>query len=528
MSRPGILPLLAVLALPLAGCDNPGSPEIDRDACARAGLQQAAYAGDVQLGVGQAAELAPGASLCLVLPDASREYALAYLDTRAIEASRTAREPFRSDSFTVGVRDFQGGGPQPLRRLRAPAGGAPAFTGLPDGTDFLPVANVSAAASFHPALREAPWTQGEAFTLFDNLRQVDRPARVHRVYGGWLVAVAFEDEPQPTLPQTLAHLDAQWPLLSSTGLPLLRGIFGDLRPVTSGGSNQLLMVIRADLIDFGAAGVAFGAVVDDQVYSYIAVLPNDAHGVRNATGTGSLVFHEVTHTFQRSYLAAHAQNTPPSTSAGAARWGVEGGATLMQRELARRQAGIGATANYDWVSPGGTEVEEWYKRFAQPGRGELTAGYSAAAGFMMDLAQRRTAAGEGLDAALEEVMRGSIEGWFGHAVQGDFTGLAARMRSRLGSGWEPAEAVLQWTLSHAADDRTPSATFQNRAFRDAWNVQGGLGWEPHGTLAAGSGAWFEEKRLYGSSGFAYLAGRGGVYHLTAGVDGVRWMIVRIR
>jgi hypothetical protein len=213
---------------------------------------------------------------------------------------------------------------------------------------------------------------------------------------------------------------------------------------------------------------------------------------------------------------------------GGARWGVEGGAALMERELARRVAGISPTANYDWRSPGPRDTEQWYALFAQPGDGSFSQGYYVSAGFMADLAGRLAAAGQPQDSAVAQVERGAVEGWYGWAGpgEGQRTGLAARMRARLGAAWDPGDALQTWTLSHVLDDRTPSPVYQAPAFRDVWNLQGTTGWAAHATVSPGGSGW-AVKRQYGAAGYFYLAG-GGTYRVRATTPGVRWMVARIR
>jgi hypothetical protein len=196
---------VAAIAL-LGACENPGEPEVDPpvDPSACNALSGTTYAGDVRLAVGEAVPLATGAALCLALPDASdREYVLAYLDTRAIEASRTAREP-ALDSFTVTVR-----GASSAAASRSPARAAPRPAFHPG--DDLRTADWPGQVNFHPAARQMPWTQGETFTLLDNIRGVNRPARVHRVYDGWLVVAFFDDTPPPGMAHTVAVMDQAWP-----------------------------------------------------------------------------------------------------------------------------------------------------------------------------------------------------------------------------------------------------------------------------------------------------------------------------
>ena len=502
----------------LAGCGGDGTGPA-ADACA--GAPGSAAAGpELRLAPGEARPLAAGRSLCLVLPDTEHAYVLAYVDTRASDAARQGPEP-ALDSVTVRVRDLGGG-------ARTALSAAAAHPGLAvEEPDFATVRAQSQPLT-HPAWRQAPWSEGETFPLFDDRRNLERSARVQRVYGSWLVVAAFVDEETPALTTTLGMLDAGWPILRDLGLPLLRAAFGEALPITSAGSGQLLLMVRGDLGT--AVGMAFGTVVGPDVLSWLAITPNAPNSTRTPTSLASLVQHELTHAFQRVHLnASRPAGEPVTPHLGAAVWGIEGGATFMQRELARRQAGVSPTANYDWLNPGATEAETWYANFAPPADGTFTNGYSAAAGFLAHLAGRRIAAGESVDAAVAAVSRGAVEGWYGHVRPGAaaWTGLTARMRARLGGGWEPTDALLGWTLSHAMDDRTPSAMYQDAAFLGASRIRPpGYGWAPHATLAAGSGAQAEVRRAHGSPGYFELSGRG-AFHLTA-PEGVRWMVARVR
>lgn len=161
------------------------------------------------------------------------------------------------------------------------------------------------------------------------------------------------------------------------------------------------------------------------------------------------------------------------------------------------------------------------------GVGPFVRGYSVSAAFLRDLAARRVQRGEAVDDALAIVSRGALEGWFGHGPAGARrTGLAERMRASLGGDWEPDDAMLTWTLSHAADDRTGNSAFQNNAFLRAWDGSDPALWPPAASLAPGS-AGVTVKHPHESTGYFALAG-GGTYALESSVDGVRWMIVRVK
>jgi hypothetical protein len=510
---------VAAIAL-LGACEHPGEPPIDPSACDGS---SAVYAGDVRLGVGEAMPLAAGGSLCLALPDAAgREYVLAYVDTRAIEASRTAREPATLDSFTVSVGSLGGAAASRSRSPRAP-GAIRSF--LPVDDHLRTEVAMQEQVNFLPPARRTPWTQGEVFTLRDNIRNVDRPARVHRVYDGWLVVAAFEDTPPPAMARTVEVMDQAWPDIRQHGMPMVTAAFGE-RPFSSRLAGQLLLVFRPDLGNAG--GVAYGATNGTDVFSWLFVRPLAASGGSKYT-LGSVVFHEITHAFQRSYLSGtRPAGTPASISAGGSKWGVEGGASLMQLELLRRQAGHSLTANWEWRTPT-SDADIGYASFAQPGDGSFNVGYDVTAAFLTDLVQRRVSAGDPLETAIAEVSRGAIEGWFGWVgPEGPpRTGMAERMRARLGAGWTPAEGLLTWAISHAMDDRTRGDVFQNRAFHEvSVRFNGESGWQPHAEVAKSSGAT-SVKRLYGSPGFFTVIG-GGAFRLTADRDGVRWMIARVK
>lgn len=520
------LPLLG-LAL-LAACDDggPGGPQAQREACDA--LPSATYAGDVSLGTGETMMLAGGASVCLALPGGGHEYVLAYVDTRALAASETQRE-LPLDSFTVRAAGAAGSAARASRADAGPALPARPAERFPDANHAPPLFQVNGLPARHPVNRATPWAQGEAFIMYDHLRVAERPARVHRVYDGWLVVASFEDETLPTLAGTLAMLDAGWPSIRQLGMPLMTAVFDGVRPVTSTGSGQLLMLVRPDLVN--ATGVAYGASNATDVFSWLAILPNGVNTARTPVSLGSLVFHEMTHAHQRSYVhASRPAGSGVTPAAGSTRWGIEGGAALMQRELARRQAGQSLTANFDWRAPGPGDAGRWYAIFAQPGDGSFSSGYSESEDFLAHLVSRRTASGEGADQAVAAVMRGAAEGWHGWTFAGQprRAGLVSRMRQRLGGAWDPTEALLTWTLGYALDDRTESSRLQVPGFREASNVDPGeYGWRSHGQLAPGPGAPLEAKREYGAAGYFAVSGSGAL-HLTANVEGVRWMLARAR
>jgi hypothetical protein len=172
-------------------------------------------------------------------------------------------------------------------------------------------------------------------------------------------------------------------------------------------------------------------------------------------------------------------------------WGVEGGANLVSYELIRQLAGIGLDSNYDWRNPPASPVAEFYALRAQPGTGDFNAGYDNAMGFLRDLVIRRVRSGEPVDRALREV---------------------------------------DWTLSHAADDRTENARFQDHASLRVWDLPADHpgGWHPVGVLSARNPSVTAERES-GNTDYLHLHddGEGLTFSLSSDVP-VQWKLIRTR
>jgi hypothetical protein len=135
------------------------------------------------------------------------------------------------------------------------------------------------------------------------------------------------------------------------------------------------------------------------------------------------------------------------------------------------------------------------------------------------------------EAAMAEVSRGAIEGW--HGADGDggaCSGLVERMRGRLGASWDAANAVLLWTASQAADDRTPNAALANPNYYDVGSDDARYGWKPAAEVRAGAGGSAAVTQVAGGS--FYVRVRGGKAESTlsarSSAPDSRWMIARVR
>lgn len=506
----GIILFPALLLL--AACDDPAGEQATAQTCTSV----------IQLAAGESAELpadAEGRVRCRIRAGTDAEFAVAFVDTRAVRKAETANEGY-GDAFapyTVSVALEEEVPAVPQAQGMAPAR-APDFD-----------VQLAAPPAGSPSLRETPWTVDERFSLYDGYTHVQRTARVLRVYEGGFAVAWFEGDNEPALPALLAQLDAAWPVVRDHALPLMRAAYSDALPRTSPGAGQYLVVLRGQGLSRGAGRTAavydFGA---PRIWTDLAAQPLDSH-LRLA----ELLAHELGHAFQVMYMYRTRPAGVTGSAAAAAFWGAEGGADLVSFEMVRRAAGVPLTANFDGFAAagGGSPAARRLAQWAQPGGGRLTDGYADAAGFLRRQAALRVQAGESEDAAVAEVLRGASDGWYGYDhLNARRTGLAERMRARLGGAWAPDDALLDWALAHAADDRTANPRFQDPTFLRAQDATGTAGsWPPMVTLPAAGGGASTFSRVYGSPDYVLLRFSGEEpFAAAATVPGVRWRIVRIR
>ena len=531
---------LAVAPLADAGCTGGGVRQaVDADGADVApGLAVARpRRGDLELAVGQAVRLSPGAAACLrFAPAAGAKYALAFLDTRKLREAEAGFEGYAPSplAYTVSVAEAGSAAPAAPAALRSPV--APS-------ADRAAPADAGAPASL--VRRAAPWREGERFAVGDVPGTGSETARVVRVYGGHLVlALAEGEEAAGGTAAWLARADSAFARAAESAYPLLRAALTATRPSTSAGSGQLLVLARR------GAGATLGSsvshTVDGRKQSY--ALLNTAYET-TAAGLLKTLAHELAHAWQEQY----AWETRPGDVAGSGAtvaWAAEGNAELLASVAAARVEGIGLTGNWDWAAGLGDGRRAAYALLAANARGEFTQGYESGASFQMDLVVRMVRGGRGEDEALAAVSRGALDGWYGYDPHGARrAGLTARMRSALDAAWDPADALLRWTLSQAVDDLTSNPDLQNHAFRRVSTAGQGpaMGWLAPAVLRTGGRALRGDPGSpatvagnaatltwrYGSPNYFLVEddGLGGAYRLSSSAGGaplpdVAWMVVR--
>ncbi len=324
--------------------------------------------------------------------------------------------------------------------------------------------------------------------------------------------------------------------MRSQGFALLDRVFGDRRPATSDASGQLLVVFASWNPDQGAGGATTRALPDGSgISSYIWINLENRPGVRDGWGYTDfssyrlkVLAHELTHAWQMRYAYETQPAGARAVSFGPA-WSMEGTADLLAIDIVRRSLGVSLTANWDWTGQLRSESKNvTYALEPADTRGRVARGYFDASSFLRDVQVRLARAGMPADDALAEVARGAVEGWFGIDAAGvRRRGLADRVRASLGASWEPADAVLLWTVSQALDDDTDVPALSNPVYRGA--ADGDYGWKPvMDDVRAGSAFSYEFQRDAGSSFFVRLKddGKGGTFSARSATSGTRWMIAR--
>lgn len=520
---PALLPALLLLALAACGDGEGGGggpvepppAEPPRETCAAV----------VRLAVGEAAPLSAdeqGRVRCRVDGGDGAEFAVAFVDTRAARKAQTGPEGY-GEAFGPYVVSVSTGGLSP----QTTRGGAGAAGGSTPEPHLLRAEMAAAPPEAAGVLRDRPWTVGERFALYDGLPRAPRTARVLRIYDGHFVVAWFEGDNEALLPRYLERLDSAWAGMRSHALPLMGAAYSEDLPRTSPGSGQFLVVLRAE-----GRGDAWGWVAADRslggeprLWAELKVM--DLGALRLL----ELLSHEMAHAFQALYMFRTRPVGFTDSAAGATFWATEGGADLVSFETVRRLAGAGLTQNFDARAPGTAEPARRLAQWAHPAGGVLSDGYASAAGFLRTLAARRALAGESPDPAVGEVLRGAAEGWHGTDSYGARRqGLTERMRALLGTEWTPEEALLDWALSHAADDRTASARYQDPTFLRAGEAPPfGHSWQPMARMSGNGTEMASTTRGYGSPHFLLLSGQGEmVLSAAADVPGVRWKVLRVR
>ena len=515
--------------------DTPTSPVVSEPAFALRGTGCAPKT-QVDLTVGAAQRLTDKEAACLNFkPIPGSRYLLAYVDTRLVNKALQQAEWPWPDSAVVSVTDISGGtlptiaptvvetqAHAPIAHHRLLAGTTPVLA-LPSNCPLLNI--------FYPHCRATPYTIGEAITHYPEGRPVDR-ARILTIVGNITIAV-FEPDAAILVPNAKERADSALAWVVTRNIPLLQQTFSLANPTTtSDESGQLYVSLEAT--NLSSAAWWPDAATGHGRWARVTIVlgPNSAFGNISASYTLALQIlgHETMHTYQYRWRYEHA--SPWQTFLGT-QWGIEGGATFLAQEMIRDRLGIAFSGNTVFSASNVQDPTFPLGSYNFKVR-NFTSGYSEAASLLRDLVQRLGDARMPLDEAMSLVLLGAMEGWYGinEENQHHGLGLARRMQQVLGRSWNPTDALLQWTMSEAADDLTTNPLYQNvtkRAFNPSTSTNS---IRPDAVITPGKSA--SVSRGPGTTGVFEIGGDlGATYRASSniirnGVTPIEWLLLRIQ
>lgn len=558
------VPLIALLALACDGGSSPSAPD----------LQLATCNVIAPIDVGQATLLRPGTD-CLSLTQAA-EYALAYFDPRFVDAAKTEHEAFApdlgdvtvkvgwagDDRFEVGVtgsrttsRDRLDGHevhrhaddwiriiPNPNADGQTTNADWPTTNarrvgdGDPDSAGNPPAAGPAAQAmpcDVGPALalfcQPHPWEVGDTLTIPEPfgllIHETPRAAEVLVVRDPFVFAVN-RDMPESERARLRPILAQMAHVASLRVLPFLKRALIDKDVYTSAGSRQILIDTTFDEDAICICGIAVGTYAQGESVSGVSIrIPAGQEFVAHRVG---LFAHELTHVWQHAFDTERVGN-PTEAVAPNTRWAVEGGADFVRQEVLRSLASEPLDGNRDtsfgFIDP---YLDRLVRDFGAA-TGHVRAGYAQTAGLLRHLFVRALDSGAGYDEALQSIMQGSLEGWFG-SPDGTVSGAGLRQRlEAFGPSFDPTQQVLEYAIANAVDDRLESPVLRNPAVLEAWRRSTGSRFVPAARIVP-NGPGVRVRQPAGSVGYVYVnnAPTDEILQFTSTSEDVRWMVIRFK
>ena len=499
---------------------------------------------NVALAVGAAQRLTDKEAACLNFRAISgSRYLLAYVDTRLVaQAERKAESPW-PDSAIVIVDDASGGPFLAAARTQASTQvgtevGAEALLALAphrvldNAQAFMVPSGCPLLNTFYPFCRATPYAIGENITHYPGGGRPAGTAQNLTIKGNLVVAV-FQPDAAVLVPNAKPRADSALTWVAKRNIPLLMRAFSLVNPATtSDESGQLYIALQA-------ASSSSTSWWPDAVNGHgrwaretIGLTSTSAFGDVSASYTNALQIlgHETTHAYQYRWRYEHGSPWQNALGTG---WAVEGGASFLAQEMIRDRLGISFTGNTQFSASSTQDPAFPLIAYGLRVR-NFTFGYGDGASLLRDFVQRLVSRGMAFDDAMSLVLLGAMEGWYGinEENQAHGLGLTRRMQQVLGQGWNPTDALLQWTMSEAADDLTANTTYQNVTKRSYNPSTATNTIRPDAEITPGSSV--SVSRAPGTSGvFEINAAAGGTYRASSniiknGVTPIEWLLLRIK
>jgi hypothetical protein len=483
----------------------------------------------LELAVGESRILSGAEAACLRLKDApGSRYALAYADLRNVVRAERGTEQVTDTDIELRIGYL--GTPQAAanRIPMGEVGAAEVSSPAPD----LVLASGARGPRFGSApiarsrVSSANWVEGETLT-FQGGQDVSRRIHIERVYAGYYV-LGFDEETRASFDsRQLAVVDSAFRILVESGDPIL-GSLTQRRPSSVAGTEKMMVVFTRRADAAGVRGMSYAHAVPsgERVTSHVTI--SLGAGAARTAELVSLLAHELAHTRQHEHMSA----TSPSGGTPSAYfpWAAEGGADLIAQEVVREHLGIRPLQPLTLDDRLDTAAQQrFYYSVGALARGSIGAGYNDAAGFLRYLVEARVQRGEAYEQALAEVVTGAVEGLYGFDSKGvRRTGLASRMRSRLGPSWNPGDAMLRYALALAVDELTADPSLQSLSFSGLSGSR--YTSRPDYTFSGERSQDARFTRGFQSVGYVFLGspGPGGVYTASTNAEESGWMLVRYR
>jgi hypothetical protein len=349
---------------------------------------------------------------------------------------------------------------------------------------------------------------------------IDEPATVIDVIGDRVVIMlADQDSTSVKRSAWSEDLRSAHKVLQPRGLQLLEEAYGQDVKGTSG-NGQFVVVLLVDAPSL--------AVVSEHPVGQVGIFrfPNSVPEVRLPMED---IFHEVAHLWQADYaFRTRTGNDYPRSPL----WAYEGGAMVLETMMLQMAGGhdhtrprnlesyYGRGSIFGWVENPFTESATWV--YSMP------YGYTTSQVIMDDFVWRLLRRGVPFATAIREVLSGTMDGWYGHALKRPDRGMVNRMRPLLGADWDPTDAILKAVASLGADDRTASAEYQQPWQYQIWSPISVPFMVPAGHIRLGDGVEILQRFDDGFYGYYLVdAAAGGTLRITASIP-VEWTLVRTR
>ena len=470
MRRDCLAALVATAVAALTSCGNDstaiaGASKPAGKSCASI-TPVSAVPGQVQL-------LPPGESPCITLPAGSGTYSLAFYDMRSTVATR-AGTALPTAGFSLTLTDLATAAASAADRVTAGLrpGARPSDVLLVSrATQPRVLASRSAQGEcIHTIIdftcQATPWRVGDHFSLRADSGKV-YGLSVFSVVGPMVLAIADVGAETYGADARDSWTRAAQRLVSDA-LPVYRAELTATTPVSSDGAGQFLVMFNVPLVNIIGGAFPFALAPGRSGGSIVLGM---GHAPHEQTAYYFLA-HETAHLFQGQVTMEQGNRTPLSFSP---RWAVEGGADLAAYDALRRAAGVPLDANLD-METAALSADPWlaeYATWAYSGVGDLEMGYASGESFLRDQVQRARKRGVPTETARRSIARASLNGGFGYMSGIESRpGMQADMKTLLGTDWDPATAILTWTISASVDDRGGAPGLANDDVLNVWHNWG--------------------------------------------------------